>query len=81
MSLTIFLLNNHNFNNIPNYYAPTANGLLVPRETAADIVAAAQAKVEAENQRVAAIGRGELSQAWVTDSLRSVGVLGKDETL
>ena len=55
--------------------------VVVPRETAAEIVKAAQAKVDSEDQRFAAIGRGELAQAWVAESLRSVGVLGKDEAL
>ena len=55
--------------------------VVVPRETAAEIVKGAQAKVEAEDQRMAAIGRGELAQAWVAEGLRSVGVMGKDETL
>ena len=55
--------------------------VVVPRETAAQIVKAAQAKVDGENQRMAAIGRGELVQAWVAEGLRAVGVLGKDEKL
>jgi 4-hydroxy-4-methyl-2-oxoglutarate aldolase len=55
--------------------------VVVPRETAAEIVKGAQAKVDSENQRMVAIGRGELKQAWVAESLKSVGVLGKDETL
>ena len=55
--------------------------VVVPRETAAEIVKAAQTKVDSENQRMAAIGRGELKQAWVAESLKSVGVLGKDESL
>ena len=55
--------------------------VVVPREMAAEIVKGAQAKVDAENQRMAAIGRGELAQAWVPDLLKSLGVLGKDELL
>lgn len=55
--------------------------VVVPRETAAEIVAAAQAKVDAEAERMKAIGRGELAQAWVADNLRSLGVIGRDETL
>ena len=55
--------------------------VVVPRETAAAIVGAAQAKVDAEDQRMQAIGRGETSQAWVEDLLRAVGVLGKNEKL
>jgi RraA family protein len=55
--------------------------VVVPREMAAEIVKGAQAKVDSEDQRMKAIGRGELKQAWVAESLKSVGVLGKDETL
>ena len=55
--------------------------VVVPRETAADVVKGAQAKVDSEDQRMAAIGRGELAQAWVEDILRSVGVLGKTDKL
>lgn len=55
--------------------------VIVPRETAAAIVAAAQAKVNAEAERMKAIGRGETAQAWVDDALRAVGVLGKNEKL
>jgi len=55
--------------------------VVVPRETAAEIVRAAQAKVDSEDQRMKAIGRGELAQAWVADSLRALGLFGKDEKL
>lgn len=55
--------------------------VVVPREMAAGIVKGAQAKVDSENQRMAAIGRGELAQAWVGETLKAVGVLGKDELL
>jgi RraA family protein len=55
--------------------------VVVPREAAADIVRAAQAKVDSEAQRMAAIGRGEHSQAWVPELLRAVGALGKEEEL
>lgn len=55
--------------------------VVVPRELAAGIVGAAQAKVDAEAERMKAIGRGEVAQAWVEDGLRSVGVLGKNEAL
>jgi len=55
--------------------------VVVPRETAAAVVGAAQAKVDAEDQRMKAIGRGEVAQPWVEDGLRSVGVLGKSEAL
>ena len=55
--------------------------VVVPRETAAEIIKGAQAKVDSETARMAAIGRGELAQAWVGETLKSVGVLGKDESL
>jgi RraA family protein len=55
--------------------------VVVPRETAAGIVAAAQAKVDGESERMKAIGRGELVQGWVAEGLRTVGVLGKNESL
>ena len=59
-----------------------ADGVTVlPRELAAAIVAGAQAKVDAEDERMKAIGRGELVQGWVAEGLKSVGVLGKDEKL
>lgn len=55
--------------------------VVVPRETAAEIVNGAQAKVNSEDQRMAAIGRGELAQAWVPELLKALGVLGKNEKL
>jgi len=55
--------------------------VVVPREQAAEIVGAAQAKVDAEADRMKAIARGELVQGWVAEGLKSVGVLGKDEKL
>ena len=55
--------------------------VVVPREAAAEIMGAAQAKVDAEAQRIAAIRQGKRSQAWVAESLRSLGVLGEKETL
>ncbi len=59
-----------------------ADGVVVlPRETAAAIVAGAQAKVDAEAERMKQIARGELAQDWVAASLRSLGVLAQGETL
>jgi 4-hydroxy-4-methyl-2-oxoglutarate aldolase len=59
-----------------------ADGVVVlPRETADEIVRAAQAKVDAESERMAAIGRGEVAQAWVGESLKSLGLLGANEKL
>jgi len=55
--------------------------VVVPREMAAEILGAAQAKVDSETDRMKAIGRGELVQAWVAEGLKSVGVLGKNEKL
>ena len=53
--------------------------VVVPREAAAQVLAAAQAKVESEDKRMADIRAGKGAQAWVPDALRAVGVLGKDE--
>jgi RraA family protein len=59
-----------------------ADGVVVlPRELAAGIVSGARTKVDAENERMQQIGRGELTQGWVAEGLRSVGVLGRDEKL
>jgi RraA family protein len=59
-----------------------ADGVVVlPRDLAAGIVAGAQAKVDAEAERMKQIGRGELVQGWVTEGLKAVGALGKNETL
>jgi RraA family protein len=59
-----------------------ADGVVVlPRELAAGVVAGAQAKVDAESDRMKQIGRGQLTQGWVAEGLRAVGVLGKDEKL
>jgi RraA family protein len=59
-----------------------ADGVVIlPRELAAGIVSGAQAKVDAEDARMKQIGRGELTQPWVAEGLRSVGVLGKDDKL
>src|SRR5882672_2504859 len=55
--------------------------VVVPREMAAEIVGAAQAKVDAEAERMQAIGRGELAQGWVAEGLKAVGALGKNEKL
>ena len=55
--------------------------VVVPREMAAEIVGAAQAKVDMETERMREIGRGELVQGWVAEGLKSVGVLGKNERL
>jgi len=55
--------------------------VVVPRELAAAIVGGAQAKVDAEAERMKAIARGDVAQAWVEGSLRSLGVLAKGEKL
>ncbi|MGI4812385.1 MAG: RraA family protein [Janthinobacterium lividum] len=59
-----------------------ADGVVViPRSQAARIVAAAQAKVDLELARVAAIRQGNLVSAWLPMSLRALGLLGADEAL
>jgi len=59
-----------------------ADGVVVlPRELAAGIVAGAQAKVDAEAERMKQIARGELVQGWVAEGLKAVGVLSKNDTL
>ena len=55
--------------------------VVVPREMAAEIIKGAQAKVDSEDARMKAIGRGELAQAWVAETLQSVGVRGKNDKL
>jgi len=59
-----------------------ADGVVIlPRALAAGIVSGAQAKVDAEDERMKQIGRGELAQGWVAEGLKAVGVLGKNESL
>jgi 4-hydroxy-4-methyl-2-oxoglutarate aldolase len=59
-----------------------ADGVVVlPRESAAEIVAGAQAKIDSESARVAEIRQGKLAAPWVVDTLRKVGVLGDKEAL
>jgi regulator of RNase E activity RraA len=59
-----------------------ADGVVViPRAQAAEIVAAAQAKVDQEAKRIEAIRNGELMSAWLPASLRAVGLLGAGENL
>jgi 4-hydroxy-4-methyl-2-oxoglutarate aldolase len=59
-----------------------ADGVVVlPRESAAQIVAGAQAKIDSESARVVEIGQGKLVAPWVADTLRKVGVLGDKEAL
>jgi RraA family protein len=59
-----------------------ADGVVIlPRDIAAGVVAAAQAKVDAEADRMKQIGRGELVQGWVAEGLKAVGALGKNEKL
>jgi hypothetical protein len=55
--------------------------VVVPREMAAEIIGAAQAKLDSEAERMKAISRSELVQGWVAEGLKSAGVLGKNEKL
>lgn len=55
--------------------------VVVPREAAAEILGAAQAKIDSEAERMKAIARGELVQGWVAEGLKALGVLGKAEKL
>jgi len=55
--------------------------VVVPRERAAQVIGAAQAKVDLEQTILESIGRGDPGNAWVTDSLRAVGMLADGETL
>lgn len=59
-----------------------ADGVVaVPRESAEQVVSAVQAKLELEQQFLKALSEGTVKNGWVTDALRSVGVLGAGETL
>lgn len=55
--------------------------VVVPREVAAEVVGAAQSKVDSEAKRIEDIGKGKLAQAWVAEGLRAVGALEAAETL
>lgn len=53
------------------------NGIVVvPQDDAPDILARLQDKAAAEAGYVAAVARGEFSNAWVADALRAAGVEG-----
>lgn len=59
-----------------------ADGVVaVPREKAEEVVAAVQAKLDFEQQFLKALSEGTVKNGWVTDALRSAGVLGAGETL
>jgi len=59
-----------------------ADGVVaVSRETAAELVIAAEGKVGLERAFLDALGKGEIRNAWVTEALRSVGVLGPGDSL
>lgn len=59
-----------------------ADGVVaVPRESTEQVVAAVQTKLELEQQFLKALSEGTVKNGWVTDALRSVGVLGAGETL
>jgi len=59
-----------------------ADGVVVlPRETAAGVVAGAQAKIDSEAARVKDIREGRLVMDWVAETLRKAGALGDKESL
>jgi len=55
--------------------------VVVPRELAAEIVGAAQAKVDSEKSRIEEIRQGRLLPGWLPGVLRGAGVLGAKEQL
>ncbi|MDM0072128.1 RraA family protein [Variovorax sp. J31P207] len=59
-----------------------ADGVVViPKETAALTIAAAQAKLDFEQGFLASLASGEVKNGWVSESLRSVGMLADGEAL
>lgn len=54
---------------------------VIPRENAAEILALAQNKVDAEAKRLREIAQGNLAAPWLEDALRTAGVIGKEEGL
>lgn len=54
---------------------------VIPRENAADIVALAKNKVDAETKRLREIAEGQLGATWLEPALRAAGVLGREEAL
>jgi len=55
--------------------------VVVPRESAAEIVGGAQAKIDSEAARIEEIRQGKLLPGWLPGLLRSAGVLGAKEEL
>lgn len=59
-----------------------ADGVVaVPREKVEEVVAAVQAKLDAEQQFLKALAEGVVKNAWVTDALRGAGALRAGEAL
>jgi 4-hydroxy-4-methyl-2-oxoglutarate aldolase len=59
-----------------------ADGVVaVPREKAEEVVAAVQAKLDAEQQFLQGLAEGVVRNGWVTDALRTAGALRSGETL
>ena len=59
-----------------------ADGVVVLRkEEAEQVIAGAQAKVDAEVARAKEVKEGKLVMPWVIDTLRKVGVIGPNEQL
>ena len=55
--------------------------VVIERERAAEVVAAAQSKVDAEAQRMKEMHAGLLVSPWLDDALRAAGVLAAGQTL
>ena len=59
-----------------------ADGVVaVPRENVERVISAAHAKLEWEQQYLKSLAGGAAKNDWLTEALRSVGVLGAGETL
>ncbi len=59
-----------------------ADGVVaVPQEKVEEVVAAVQAKLDMEQQFLKALSEGTVMNAWVTDALRSAGMLAAGESL
>lgn len=55
--------------------------VIIPKENASEIVGRAQAKVDAEQRRMADMDAGKLASPWLQDALVQAGVLKPGQTL
>lgn len=55
--------------------------VVVPREKAEEVLAAAQAKLNMERQFLDGLAQGKVNNGWVSDALRAVGMLAAEEAL